>query len=149
MPHQLLTLLNITVPPGVNEADIIKKICNDNLVTLRAQERMVMAYVTDVVRDMNLLEKSALVKKVCPPPAVSPSVKWTVQMSQSGMLVVRASVNSEFLVFAGAPKNVAKSRFHGELVPQAIVDEYTERYKKMFWIDTDGFAHDHNPINYN
>jgi hypothetical protein len=42
MPHPLLDLLNITEQDcrkaGLTEAEVVKKIITDNLVTLRAQE---------------------------------------------------------------------------------------------------------------
>lgn len=134
MPHPLLDLLTITEQDcrkaGVTEAQVVKAILTDNLVTLRAQELMVHQFATHVVADMGLLEKERLRKHALP--RVAEKIGWEVnpisQYSGQPMTGIRATCGGESEMFMGSPEKAIEWAFHGQKCPAHLIEEYRRGY---------------------
>jgi hypothetical protein len=143
--HPIIESVGIKNLPG-SESELVKKILNDHLVCVRAQELMVEHFAAEAIRRMNPLEHDALVKRVSPAPKVVQStvVNWSVRKTHSGEWHIfctgphrdmgdGTSAPSGTMRFTGAPDDAKTFRFMGATVPAEIIEEYRRNYRGPLW----------------
>lgn len=114
----------------------LKKLLTDSLVMSRAANLMVEFFAPAVIQQMHPMEKSALLKRIGPPPQIAHKVSWSVQSETiSGHISIRGNCSRcrQDVAFAGRPADAhAVIWTHCTLgpstIPSNVIDEYRSRY---------------------
>jgi len=65
--HPIIESLGLKELPAP-EVELLQKILNDNLITIRAQELMIEQFAAAAIRQLHPIERAALLKRISPPP---------------------------------------------------------------------------------
>jgi hypothetical protein len=114
------------------ETELLQKILNDNLITIRAQQLMIEHFAPEAIKQLHPVhERPAFLKRISPPPAAAlnaptSKVTWTIaraMLSQKAQIVAKRG--AETFVFVGKPADAAHVVMCGEKVPPEVIAEYT------------------------
>jgi hypothetical protein len=133
--HPILKALGFETLPGP-ENETLKKVLNDNLVTLRAQELMVEHFAAQAIQQMHASERANLIKKITPPPAHKHLVSWIVQggiHTGKTQIVGRCGRCGGDCFFDGKPEFApgviwSHCLLGPSKIPESVIEEYKDRF---------------------
>ena len=133
--NPIIAALGIETFQG-SEEELLKKILNDNLVALRAQELMVQHWAEAAIRKMHPVERQALIKRVVPPPPVEYKVFWRVEgglITGKPLLMGSCGRCGQTCHFDGKPAAASSVVWpHCSLGPSKPTESAIEEYKARF-----------------
>jgi len=126
MPHPLLDLLGIEVPPP-NEAEVLKNIYNDSFLQMKASEVMFEHFAAEAYRRMHPVAQAALAKRVWP--TADNTIRWGVMIAPRSLQpILVATWRSEEMRFQGKPEDAPSFEFHGQRPSPEILARYAAAY---------------------
>lgn len=117
------------------ETELLQKILNDNLITIRAQQLMVEHFAPEVIRQLHPQERAPFLKRIAPPKPVH-LVLWTVQTSMHSRLIHihgQCGRCGQDVNFTGKPDEAPLVKWgHCTLGPSAIPPQVIAEYKSVY-----------------
>src|SRR6266576_344150 len=95
--HPIIEALGLKELPAP-EVELLQKIFNDNLISIRAQQLMIEHFAPEAIRQLHPMERTALLKRILPSkPALT--ITWGITRglhSQKPMIVGTRNTESMF-----------------------------------------------------
>ena len=133
--HPIIESLGLKELP-TTEVELLQKILQDNLVTLRAQQLMVSHFAVAAIEQMHPVERAALIKRISPPPTPVHHISWTVQKAtHSGQLHIHGQCGrcGQDVNFTGKPDDAphvvwSHCTLGPSKIPASVVEEYRAKH---------------------